>query len=187
MALNFNVISGKNKPHDDKWHYLVVDYNPSHEIEIIGSNVYLPKPLDEFITPQDFFDELDQIYGFELDAAATQLNAKCAVYYTREQDALKQDWSANNRKSVWCNPPYSFIPAFLSKIRKEQEKGVTTIALLPVWTDRKWFHAFIWNRPKAYIIFLQHRIRFDCEKDGKIVPSEYTATFPSMIVNFSGE
>lgn len=32
---------------------------------------------DEWETPQDFFDELNRIYHFDLDVCATEQNAKC--------------------------------------------------------------------------------------------------------------
>lgn len=43
-------------------------------------------------TPQSLFDELDREFHFTLDAAATPDNAKCARFYTPQDDALKQSW-----------------------------------------------------------------------------------------------
>lgn len=57
---------------------------------------------DLWATPQDFFDELDAEFHFDLDVCALPENAKCATYYTPEQDGLKQPWTG----TVWCNPPY---------------------------------------------------------------------------------
>lgn len=47
---------------------------------------------DEWATPQDLFDTLDATFHFTLDPCATPENAKCAKFYTKEQDGLKQDW-----------------------------------------------------------------------------------------------
>lgn len=47
---------------------------------------------DEWSTPQDLFDKLDATFHFTLDPCATPENAKCAKFYTKEQDGLKQDW-----------------------------------------------------------------------------------------------
>lgn len=47
---------------------------------------------DEWSTPQDLFDALDATFHFTLDPCATPENAKCAKFYTKEQDGLKQDW-----------------------------------------------------------------------------------------------
>ena len=58
---------------------------------------------DEWATPQRLFDDLAAEFNFTLDACATDANAKCERYYTREDDGLSQDWSG---EVVWCNPPY---------------------------------------------------------------------------------
>lgn len=47
---------------------------------------------DEWATPQSLFDKLNAAFHFTLDVCATPENAKCAKYYTKEQDGLKQDW-----------------------------------------------------------------------------------------------
>jgi phage N-6-adenine-methyltransferase len=62
---------------------------------------------DEWATPQDLFDRLNAEFGFVLDVCATPENAKCARYYTREVDGLKQDWARDTRGGFfWMNPPY---------------------------------------------------------------------------------
>ena len=43
-------------------------------------------------TPPDFFAELDREFHFELDPASTDKSAKCAKYFTPDDDGLKQDW-----------------------------------------------------------------------------------------------
>ena len=43
----------------------------------------------EWETPQDFFDEWDAKFHFDLDCCATDENAKCARYFTKEDDAFK--------------------------------------------------------------------------------------------------
>lgn len=52
----------------------------------------LSSQTDEWATPQDLFDTLDATFHFTLDPCATPENAKCAKFYTKEQDGLKQDW-----------------------------------------------------------------------------------------------
>lgn len=56
----------------------------------------------ELATPQDFFDKWNAKYHFDLDVCATPDNAKCATYFTKAQDGLKQEW----RGKCWTNPPY---------------------------------------------------------------------------------
>lgn len=47
---------------------------------------------DLWATPQDFYEKLNADFGFTLDPCATPENAKCAKFYTKEQDGLRQNW-----------------------------------------------------------------------------------------------
>lgn len=58
---------------------------------------------DEWETPKDLFDRLNDEFRFTLDVCATAENAKCSRYFTKEQDGLLHDWTG---ETVWCNPPY---------------------------------------------------------------------------------
>lgn len=51
---------------------------------------------DMWETPQNFFDELDKEFHFSCDVCATRENAKCAKFYTPEQDGLKQTWGGDS-------------------------------------------------------------------------------------------
>ena len=51
---------------------------------------------DMWETPQNFFDELDKEFHFSCDVCATRENAKCAKFYTPEQDGLKQTWGGGS-------------------------------------------------------------------------------------------
>jgi len=68
----------------------------------MNSAVFYSSKTDMWATPQDFFDALDAEFHFTLDACAVKENAKCAAYYTPEQNGLDQPWTGR----VWCNPPY---------------------------------------------------------------------------------
>lgn len=47
---------------------------------------------DEWATPQDLFDILDDEFHFNLDPCADDTNHKCARYYTKETDGLSKIW-----------------------------------------------------------------------------------------------
>ena len=51
---------------------------------------------DDWETPQQLFDELNKEYSFTLDPCATEKNAKCAKYYTREDNGLHKDWGGGD-------------------------------------------------------------------------------------------
>ena len=50
------------------------------------------KRSDEWATPQNFFDELDHEFHFDLDAAADESNHKCERYFTLKDDGLTKNW-----------------------------------------------------------------------------------------------
>jgi site-specific DNA-methyltransferase (adenine-specific) len=58
---------------------------------------------DEWATPKDFYDRLNEEFHFTLDPCSSDENAKCEKHYTKEHDGLKQDWTG---ETVFCNPPY---------------------------------------------------------------------------------
>ena len=47
---------------------------------------------DEWTTPQDLFDEMNDEFNFDLDVCATDENHKCDEYFTKEQDGLSKNW-----------------------------------------------------------------------------------------------
>src|SRR5690349_4783281 len=95
----------------------------------------------EWSTPQDLFDDCNARFGFTLDAAAQPHNAKCARFFTPEQDGLAQSWAG---EVVWCNPPYG-ARATADWVRKgyeESRRGATVVMLVPSRTDTRWFHDY---------------------------------------------
>lgn len=52
---------------------------------------------DLWATPMEFFMKLNEEFSFTLDPCATVENAKCAKYYTKEEDGLQQDWGGAYR------------------------------------------------------------------------------------------
>lgn len=49
---------------------------------------------EDWATPQDFFDKLDQEFHFNLDPCADEENAKCKEFFTKEENGLLKDWGA---------------------------------------------------------------------------------------------
>lgn len=120
--------------------------------------------VDERITPQWLFDELNAEFGFTLDAAANASNAKVPRYFHLGDDGLTNSWSGH---TVWCNPPYSNIPAWVSKAKAEVQSGaLAVVMLLPAnRTEQKWWQEHIEPyRDRANggvrVRFLARRINF---------------------------
>lgn len=127
---------------------------------------------DDWYTPQYLFDALNNEFHFDLDPCADETNHKYDLYYTREQDGLKQDWSG---KRAFINPPYGKeTDLWVKKAHDEVLYGDCEIAvmMLAARTDTKYFHEYIYH--KAEIRFLKGRIKFGGSKNA--------APFPSMIV-----
>ena len=129
---------------------------------------------DEWSTPQDLFDKLNDEFHFTLDVCANKSNHKCDLYYDRKQDGLKMPWSGY---VVWCNPPYGkeigkwVKAAYLEHIAH----GTTIVMLLPARTDTRWFHHYVLGQ--AAIRFLQGRLKFGDSKN--------SAPFPSMLAVYN--
>ena len=122
---------------------------------------------DLWETPQDLFDQLNKEFAFTLDVCALPENAKCADYYTPEQDGLKQPWHG----VIWCNPPYGRgVGAWVRRALFAYVAGNTVVMLLPARTDTRWFHDYIYNRKNVEVRFLKGRLRFGRggEKSGSI-------------------
>ena len=142
-------------------------------------DVHFSTGKDDWETPPELFEKLNQEFRFTLDPCCTEKSAKCKRYYTKEQDGLAQSWEG---ETVFCNPPYSPKTrnnpgqvAWIKKAYEESKKPNTTVVMLiPARTDTKAFHQYIYNRSE--IRFLPGRIKF--------VGAKFNAPFPSMVVIF---
>lgn len=47
---------------------------------------------EDWETPKDLFDMLDQEFHFTLDPCASNENAKCRKYFTKQENGLSKDW-----------------------------------------------------------------------------------------------
>jgi site-specific DNA-methyltransferase (adenine-specific) len=130
---------------------------------------------DDWETPQDLFDRLDQEFGFTLDPCATKDNAKCEKYYTVKEDGLAQSWEG---ETVYMNPPYG--RAILSWVQKAYYEslidGCLVVGLVPARTDAAWWNKYVMRAREIRLIC--GRVRFS--------GSKINAPFPSAIVVFDG-
>lgn len=56
------------------------------------ADVLFSSRSDEWTTPDDMFQKLNEEFDFNLDPCATDRNHKCDTYFTPEVDGLKQNW-----------------------------------------------------------------------------------------------
>lgn len=138
--------------------------------------VHFSSKTEEWATPQDFFDKLNEEFHFTLDVCSTHENAKCAKHYTKDDDGLSQDWTG---ETVWCNPPYGrHMPKWIKKCAEHVKQGGLAVMLIPARTDTKAFHEYIYG--KSEIRFVKGRLHF-VKQNGE---STDRAPFPSMVVIF---
>ncbi|WP_371801791.1 DNA N-6-adenine-methyltransferase [Candidatus Lokiarchaeum ossiferum] len=144
-----------------------VNTDKSHAMKVCHST-----GKNDWGTPQDLYDKLNAEFNFTLDACASAENTKCEKFYSKEQNALIQDWS---KDIVFMNPPYStkLQNNFVEKAYEESLKGATVVCLLPSRTSTIRFHKYCM---KGEIRFLEGRLQFEGAPD--------PAPFPSMIVIF---
>lgn len=131
----------------------------------------LSSKTDNWSTPQDFYDKLNEEFHFNLDPCSSDENHKCENYFTKEQDGLSQSWGGY---SVFCNPPYGRAIKDWVKYAYEQSQqpNTTVVMLIPSRTDTAYFHDYIYG--KAEIRFIRGRLKFG--------NATANAPFPSMVV-----
>lgn len=107
---------------------------------------------DNYATPPELYNELNKEFNFDFDPCPYNENE-----ITPETDSLRKDWGRSN----FVNPPYSRVlkTKFVMKAIEEQEKGNTSVFLIPVSTSTGLFHNLI--KPYAKEIrFVKGRIKF---------------------------
>lgn len=130
----------------------------------------------EWSTPAMLYDRLHAKHSFVLDVCASEENKKCAYFFSREEDAMKQNWAMPGR-AIWMNPPYGRgIGTWVAKAYETSLSGTTVVCLLPARTDTSWWHDFC---TRGEIEFLKGRLRFSGHKEN--------APFPSAVVVFKGK
>lgn len=137
---------------------------------------------NEWGTPSWLFNWWNELYLFDVDAAANEENHKCSKWFGPggvAEDALDPmlRWSDYGSR-FWLNPPYGrgYLDKFLTKVDNELTDGIKVVMLLPVDTSTKWWHKHIDHLvgEPGRIHFLTKRVKFDGANNG--------ARFPSVIV-----
>ena len=109
----------------------------------------------EYATPWNLFNKLNEEFGFTLDVCADSVNHKCDNYYTKEQDSLSKEWNG----VCWMNPPYKDMKKWVIKAYEESRKDDTTVVcLIPARTNTNWWHEYCM---KGEIRFIKGRPKFE--------------------------
>ena len=114
---------------------------------------------DNFETPDYIFIQLDNIFHFNMDVAASKENAKVAhCFFDKDENAILKHWGGHR---CFCNPPFSNKAEFIKKADYEVQNDYCPICvmILPLnCMDTKIWHEVI--EGKYYYEILKGRIAF---------------------------
>ena len=127
---------------------------------------------DEWETPSNVFYYLIGYHKLDpqLDVCADKINTKCLNYFTKEDNALLQEWNI----SAWCNPPHSRTEEFVKKAQAEWFKHNTNILMIvPANAIGAHYFDYIfdsksatYHRYSGRINFTQHGIKKSSSRNG---------------------
>lgn len=124
---------------------------------------------DQWCTPEDLFWGINAVFGpFDMDLFTDGYNAHCARYYTAEDNALVQDWTADlNGGKGFANPPYSRpckdedgndmtgMITIMNKAKTERDQGAKLAFLIRGVPSETW-----WPELADHICFIKGRVGF---------------------------
>ena len=129
---------------------------------------------DDYETDTEFFDIVNHEFNFQIDFAASNFNAKCKHFFSKETDSLSVQWCHHIAEYSygWLNPPYSrgVGPEFIKKCYEESQHGVGSVVLVHTCTDTKYWREHVWNKA-AEVRHIQGRLRFwrpEPDENGKL-------------------
>jgi len=100
---------------------------------------------NEWATPFMLYHKLTKVYQIfpKLDVCATRQNTKCKRYFSKEKDALKQEWKYDS----WMNLPNSIAQKFIIKANEQWKKhNINILSIMPInATVTKAGRDLIWN------------------------------------------
>ena len=95
---------------------------------------------DDRGTVAEVFDPLHARFGFTIDVAAAEHNAKLPRFFDRHDDGLAQSWAGER---VWCNPPFSSIAPWVAKAWRESGAEVVVMLLPANRTEQGWWQTLV--------------------------------------------
>lgn len=115
-----------------------------------------------YATPREFIDAVQAKFGsiaFDLAAERETSVTGPLACFTKEDDALEQEWAGEIRDWLWLNPPFGDIGSFAEKCAAESAKGARILMLVPASIGSNWFRDHVLG--KAMVFGLNPRMSFD--------------------------
>ena len=110
-------------------------------------------------TPDEVFEPLNQEFRFTTDVCADSRNTKCPDFFAVNDNALQRSWHG----VCWMNPPFGEQARWVKKAYEESLKDATVVCLLPARTNTNWWHDYCM---KGEIRFLKGRPKFKGAEHG---------------------
>jgi len=131
---------------------------------------------NDYAVRQDLVDGLCREFGVqpEIDAFASTHNARFTKFWTRHDDAFRQDWSS---QCLWINPPFGSVKEVLEKLRKE---GGTAILIVPRWESMEWWQTF--KKMVSEEKELPNDLPIYYNKKGELLPPPRWSTVAGLII-----
>lgn len=138
--------------------------------------------MDNWRTPPEIFQKLNEEFNFDLDAAADSENTLCDRFLGKQADALSPaPWPGYR---IFLNPPYGrMLEPFVRRAAKEAALGKVVVALVPLRTRAAWFHEAVIGRASE-VRCVRKRIKF-LRPDG--TRPKFTGSCDSMIIVWRGD
>lgn len=115
-------------------------------------------------TPANLFNPINERYNLWFDLAANMENTKCANFFS--DCALDKTWVGR----CWLNPPYgegggNKLSEWVIKAYNEsKKKDCMVVMLIPARTNTNWWHNYCMKADE--IIFIKGRPKFSDAKHG---------------------
>ena len=132
----------------------------------------------EWQTPDNIFQPLNNEFHFQIDLAGSQINKRCERVFTKTDDTFKQNWQG----ICWLNPEFKTVKKWVKKAYEDSEKFNSTIVVLVLSkTNTNWWRDYVMKAKE--VRFINQKIRFkaiESDYNGK----DYGLAFPACIVVF---
>lgn len=105
---------------------------------------------EDWATPQDFFDKLNEEFGFDLDPCASEENHKCEHYFTKQENGLLKDWGGIACFAIHLMAEYRRANGSRSAQKKQRSQIQPSFCLyLPELTHKRFTNIFTTKRKFA--------------------------------------
>jgi len=104
---------------------------------------------EDWGTPDDLFDKLNDVFDFKLDLCASKHNKKCDLFIGEDQDIMSfgtLDNICGQSDYIWINPPYKSNGGTKDFVKKALELSGSRglVCLIPVATGNKWWAEIVY-------------------------------------------